>query len=425
MKPASFFVLLPTLASSVFAADWPQYHGPNLNNTANEELPSKAFPKSGPPQVWKAETSLGFSSFVVAEGMAVTLEQREIDGNSLEVVVARNAANGEEIWAKELFLSKYDGGGQSGAKGNDGGDGPRVTPTISDGKVYVTDAHLKLYSLNLADGEEVWQRDIIKQFGGQNIKWQNAAAPVVDGPLVFAAGGGKGKALIALSKDSGETVWAVEDDAMTHATPVVGEILGQRQVIFFTQTGLVSLDPASGKSLWRYNFPYKVSTAASPVIWGDIVYCSAGYGVGAGAAKIEKDGAGFKATEIWRTENDNVNHWSTPVVHDGYLYGMFGFKEYGEGPLACVDIRTGKQKWSHPGFGPGNVILAGQQLLALSDSGELVIVAASPDGYRESARADVLEGKCWSTPALADGKVYVRSTVEGGCFDLRASVSLR
>lgn len=425
MKFVVSSLLAALLVTSAIAADWPQYHGPNLNSVADEELPATSFPANGPAQVWKTQTNLGFSSFVVSGGKALTIEQRDIDGNNMEAVVARNAANGEEIWTAGLWLSKYDGGGNSGTKDNGGGDGPRVTPTISDGKVYVTDAHLKLYCFDLENGEEVWKRDIIKEFKGKNIKWQNAASTVVDGPLVFAAGGGSGQALIALHKDSGETVWAAEDDAMTHATPIVGEVLGQRQVIFFTQKGLVALEPSSGKALWRYEFPYKVSTAASPVIWEDIVYCSAGYGVGAGAVKIEKDGDGFKATEIWRTENDNINHWSTPVVHDGYLYGMFSFKKYGSGPLACVDIRTGEQKWAEEGYGPGNVILAGQQLLALSDSGELAIVEATPDGYKENARADLLDGKCWSTPILADGKVYIRSTVEGGCFDLRATVSQR
>jgi outer membrane protein assembly factor BamB len=201
---------------------------------------------------------------------------------------------------------------------------------------------------------------------------------------------------------------------------VFAELHGVPQVIFFTQKGLVAVKPETGQVFWRYAFPFKVSTAASPVVWEDIVYCSAGYGVGAGAVRITKEGEAFTATQIWRTENQNINHWSTPVVKDGYLYGMFSFKEYGAGPLACVDIRTGEKKWSQPGYGPGNVILTGDLLLALTDAGELVLVDAKPDAYHEKARAHAITGKCWSTPALVDGKAYVRSTVEGGCFDLGA-----
>src|SRR6185369_4169875 len=125
--------------------------------------------------------------------------------------------------------------------------------------------------------------------------------------------------------------------------------------------------------LWRYPFKYNVSTAASPIIAGDIVYCSAGYGVGAGAAKITKNGDVWEATEIWReTGNKIANHWSTPILKDGYLYGMFQFKEYGEGPIKCVDVATGQVKWEQAGFGPGQVVRVGGDVLALSDAGQLI-----------------------------------------------------
>lgn len=350
----------------------------------------------------------------------LTLVQQDIDGNPMEVCLALDEASGEKLWETPLWLAgKYDKGGAAGAGGNDGGDGPRSTPAIDGDKVYLIDAHLRVYCLSLEDGEEIWKHDIMRKNDGRNIKWQNAASPVIDGDLLFAAGGGNGESLIALNKETGDVVWSVEDDMMTHATPVLADLHGTRQVIFFTQQGLVALTPQEGKVLWRYEFPFKVSTAASPVVWEDIVYCSAGYGVGAGAVQVSKDGDAFTAKEIWRTENDNINHWSTPVVKDGYLYGMFSFKEYGKGPLACVDIRSGNKLWAEEGYGPGNVILVQDKLLALTDSGELVLVEADSKSYKELARKDLLEGKCWSTPALADGVVYIRSTKEGGAFKLK------
>lgn len=201
---------------------------------------------------------------------------------------------------------------------------------------------------------------------------------------------------------------------MTHATPVVATLLGQRQVIYFTQSGLVSLDVKSGKALWRHKFPYSVSTAASPVVASDIVYCSAGYGVGSSAARIAKNGKDWSATELWRvTGNKICNHWSTPVALNGHLYGMFSFKEYGKGPLKCVEMATGIEKWAQPGFGPGNVTLVDGQLLVLTDAGELVLVKPDPSGYRESARMKAVQGKCWSTPVVSQGRALVRSTREG------------
>jgi outer membrane protein assembly factor BamB len=191
------------------------------------------------------------------------------------------------------------------------------------------------------------------------------------------------------------------------------------QAIFFTQTGLVAVTPASGKVLWRAPFPFKVSTAASPVVYEDIVYCSAGYGVGAGAFKISKSGSGLSAEQIWRRENECFNHWSTPVVKDGYLYGMFSFKEYGAGPLACVDIKTGKDVWKEAGFGPGQVILAGDKIIALSDKGEVVVVEANKEKYIELKRDDVLDGKVWSYPVLAYNHLFARSTKEGVCLEFQ------
>ena len=171
----------------------------------------------------------------------------------------------------------------------------------------------------------------------------------------------------------------------------------------------------------------KTSTAASPVVFEDIVYCSAGYGVGAGAVKISRSGSKFEAKEIWRTENKNMNHWSTPVCVDGYLYGMFSFKEYGRGPMACVDIRTGEEKWSEEGFGPGNVILTGdEKVLLLGDRGQLVLVDTNSRRYDEIVRAKkVIDGKCWSTPVLSDGRVYLRSISEAVCLDVSGELAVR
>ncbi len=409
-------VLATSAGLAVQAADWPAYRGPGGDGVSPEALPSKVVPSQ---PVWKVATETGFSSFSVADGKAFTIVIREIDGNPMEICLALDAATGEELWAAPLWIGgKYDGGGKSGAKDNDGGDGPRSTPVVSGDKVYVLDTYLRLYALNIADGEAAWTIDLEKKHGAQNIKWQNAASPVIDGDRLFVAGGGRGQSLLAFDKNDGKLLWKGENDAITHATPIVTDLLGERQVIFFTQEGLVAAAVADGSILWRQAFPFKVSTAASPVVFEDIVFCSAGYGVGAGAYRISKEGGKFASAEIWRTENDNINHWSTPVVKDGYLYGMFSFKEYGDGPLACIDIRTGEKKWSEAGFGPGNVILgADGTVIALSDSGEIVLVDAKPGAYAEISRADVLDGKCWSTPALADGRLYVRSTVEGGSFD--------
>lgn len=405
--------------SILFAGNWTFVRGPQGDGTTTEKISSK-WPASGPKVLWKVPSELGFSSFAVAGGQAFNLELRTLDGAKQEVVVARNADTGAEQWVKSLGPVKYRGGGDDGTSDNKGGDGPRSTPSWADGKVYVTSAKLVLTCFDAKNGEMVWQKNLMKDFGGENIAWENAASPLVEGGLVFVAGGGVGQSLVAFDAKTGEVAWKAFDETMTHATPTPATIHGQRQVIFFVKSGLLSVDPKTGKELWRYDFPFRVSTAASPVVAGDIVYCSAGYGVGAGACKVAKTGDAWTAQEIYRFEGNKPlgNHWSTPVLHDGHLYGMYHFKEYGEAPLKCVEVDTGKVKWEQPGFGPGQVILAGNQVLALGDAGQLVLIEATPSAYKEIARADILDGKCWGTPVVSNGRVYARSTKEAVCLEV-------
>jgi outer membrane protein assembly factor BamB len=418
LKTVSALLTLGLLhGTTARAADWPQYRGLNHDGKTSESI--QPWGNQGPRALWKIPTPLGFSSFTVSQDRAFTLVQREQDGAKREVCLALDAKSGTPLWEKPIGVAKYDGGGDSGTSDNKGGDGPRSTPSVDGDSVYVLSAQLYLACLDAASGEERWGKDILREFQGRNISWQSAASPVIDGDLVFVAGGGPGQSLLAFHKTSGELAWKTGDEKITHATPTLATIHGVRQVIFFTQSGLVALDAATGTRLWHYAFPYRVSTAASPVVGGDIVYCSAGYGVGAAAVQLERSGGKFAVTELWRSRGDRpvANHWSTPVYHDGHLYGMFSFKNYGDGPVKCVELKTGKVKWEQKGFGPGNLILAGNRLLALGDAGQLVLIEATPGSYRELARAEILDGKCWSTPILSGGRIYARSTVEGVCLE--------
>ncbi len=421
MKKAPLILLALTPLFSE-AADWPQYRGGAGDGVSSETM---QWNSAGLRAVWKVPSNTGFSSFSVGGGRAFTLITQELEGANQEVVVAQDASNGKTLWSAPLNVANYDKGGNDGvkdkndpSKNNDGGDGPRSTPTIVGDRVVVMSSQLALRAFEAASGKVLWTRDLKAEHEGRNIQWQNAASPLLEGGLLFVAGGGPGQSLMAVDPQNGNVVWKAFDEKMTHATPVAATIGGERQVLFFLQSGLLSVEPKTGKELWRYSFPYKISTAASPVVGGDIVYCSAGYGVGAGAVRVKKEGATWTATEIYRVPGNTplANHWSTPVLKDGHLYGMFQFKEYGKGPVKCVELATGTVKWTQEGFGPGHVILMGNEVVALSDAGDLVRFAAKPDAYKEISRQHVLSGKCWTTPAVSGGKLFLRSTVEAACF---------
>ena len=398
-------------SSSVARGDWPMYRGIHGDGKSNAAIADVNW-ASGAKLRWKVETPLGFSSFSIADGKAFTLIAR----GDKETCVALDVKTGKELWATSFGSSKYkDGGGNAGAQGNKGGDGPRSTPTAVGAFVYIYDAYLNLVCLDARDGSVVWQHDVENDFAGRNIKWLNATSPVVHDGHVFVGGGGAGQSFLAFDAKTGAKKWASGDDTITHATPVVASVNGQEQLIYFTQSGLVALNPGTGEQLWRTNFEFRVSTAASPVVEDDLIYCSAGYSVGAGLFEIGKDN---QVERKWVKQNKLMNHWSTPIVHEGHLYGIFEFKKYGRAPLKCVDLATGEIKWEHRGFGPGNCIMVGDKLVVLSDAGEVVLVEVDSSDYKEFARAKVLEGKCWSTPAYSDGCIFVRSTQEAACIEL-------
>lgn len=412
---STLVLLLWTLSSAAVAyaapLDWPQYRGPSADGTASADLATTSDLKLN--EVWRVPTPLGFSSFSIADGKAYTL----VAVDDVEHCVAFDAATGNEQWRTPLGKSEYGhGGGNAGARNNRGGDGPRSTPTINDGRIYAYDAEMHLVCLDASDGSEIWRHDILNEFGGENVKWLNAVSPVIEGDRLFTCGGGEGAAFLAFNKTDGKLIWKSGDETMTHATPVVRELHGQRQIIYYMESGLVAIDPANGSELWRAEVEFRTSSAASPIVDGDLVYCSAGYGVGAAVFRISDTN---DVEQVWSRPNRLMNHWSTPVLRDGFLYGLYGFKDYGDAPLCCVELATGETKWSQEGFGQGNLILVGDDLIVLSDAGELVIVKATPDAYQETMRTEVLEGKCWSTPAFSDGRLFVRSTQEGACLGLK------
>ena len=399
-----------TLAPSIRAADWPQYRGANNDGSTPEQIIAK-WPKEGPPVLWKTPLGSSFGSFAISGDRAFCFAQRNVNGEEKEVAIALDARSGKERWAVPLGKATYD---------KQGGDGPRSTPTVDGKQVYFLGAYQLLTCLDTASGKQIWQQDLVKDFGGRIIKWNNAASPISEGNLIFVNGGGAGQALLAFNKSDGKLVWKGEDDMPTHASPVPATIHGARQIVFFTQQGLVSVVPQSGKVLWRHPFPFKVSTASSPIVSGDIVYCSAAYDVGAGACRVTKAGDSFSATELWRKQGELVNHWTSPVCKDGYLYGLYGHGKTDNAPLKCVEIATGKEMWSQPGFGAGGatVLVGGDKVLVQSSRGPLVLVEAKSDAYHELARAEVYAGQCWTMPVVSGGKIYGRTSKEGFCLDV-------
>jgi outer membrane protein assembly factor BamB len=331
----------------------------------------------------------------------------------MEVFLALDADTGTELWARPV-------GPSPPGRGAGNGDGPRSTPAVDGEFVYVLNAYVSLFCLRASDGGIVWERDLFEEFGGELPDFEAAASPLVVGDLVLVNGpaGGAGQKFFGLAKIDGRTVWERPSAKLTHSTPVLTTLHGARQAVFFTAGGAVAMIPESGEELWRYPYNVSVPTAIAPVIAEDTIYHSAGYSTGARAARITKSGLAFRATELWRKRDELINFWSTPVYHQGHLYGLYGH-DYGvSAPLKCVELATGVEKWSQPNFGPGQVLLVDGTILLLTADGRLILVAPTPDRYQELARFKALSGTCWNAPAISQGRIYARSIKEGVCLDV-------
>ena len=414
-------IALLALAAPVFAADWPQYRGPNHDGKSPDPIRTD-WSAQAPRVVWKAPLGLSLGTFAVVGDKAYIMVSKGGD----EGLQCLGVNDGKEQWFAPVGRTIND---------RQGGNGPRTTPMVVGDKVYALGTYFNLVCVNAADGKPVWTKDLAKEYGAQNetqgIKeWGNAASPIVEGDLVIVPGGGRnGQTFLAFDRNSGELKWKAGSERVTHATPTPATIHGVRQIIFFTHSGLVSIEPKSGKELWREAFPWNVSTASAPVVGGkdgDVVYCAAAYTVGSAAFKISKDGEKFSAKQLWRLKgNDNGNHWMTPVHHDGHVYGLYGHRRKGDAKLECREIETGDVKWSElaPAGAGGAVTMAGKHLVVQHEDGKIVLVEATPEAYKKVAETQPLKGKAWSMAVPAGGRLFVRTDKEAACLDVAAERS--
>jgi outer membrane protein assembly factor BamB len=408
-------------ASALHAGDWPQYRGPNHDGISTELIRTN-WSEAAPRPIWKVPLDPGLSSLSVSGGRAFTLVRRPRSGQDQEFCIALNADTGAELWASDPLGRAYYPNGGVGID-----DGPRSTPSVDGDRVYVLTSYLRLYCLSITNGAIIWSKDLMTEYGSDVADWQSAASPLIEGDRVFVIADAPNQCLIAFNKSDGSEAWKGQNDVMTQASPIAATIAGVRQVIFFAKSGLVSVAPESGLVLWRYPFPFSTSTAASPVVGNDMVYCSAAYGGGAGAVQITSSGSQLATNEVWRTPGANMNHWETPVLNNGYLFGIYG--QQGPGvSLRCIDFTTGSEKWRQSGVGSGGVLFVAGHVLVLAEDGNLLLVKPDPAAYTEVARYRALDGasnsipglgvKCWNVPAISNGRIYARSTTETVCLDV-------
>jgi outer membrane protein assembly factor BamB len=370
------------------ADDWPHWRGPQRNGVSAETGWLDVWPKEGPPIAWKAKVGLGFSSFAVADGRAVTLGHA--DGQ--DTIWCFDTASGKQLWKHSYpaeLGDKYYEGGTTG------------TPTISRSNVFVLSRWGDLFCLEAATGKVIWSKNVQKETSAPIPDWGFTGAPLVHENLLVL---NVGEAGLAVDKRTGQIVWQSADKNSGYSTPLPIQRDGQWLALIGNGTSYVAVQLRDGKEAWRVRWVTEYGVNASdPIVSGDRMFLSTGYGKGGALFQL---GAG-QPTELWKTRKLRTQ-LNPAVLHAGNIYGTDGDTTE-KASLKCLDFATGAEKWVQPGFGSGGLLIADGKIIALSATGELMVAPATPTGFKPTARAQVLGGKSWTAPVLANGLVFCRN----------------
>src|ERR1041384_1324554 len=395
LKPLAS-LLLAVCSTSVFAADWPQWRGPNRDDISTETGLLKQWPAAGPNLVWVfKDAGLGYSSYSIVGGKLYTQGLR----GDMEFLICIDIKTGRQIWATGIgpVLKEQRG------------DGPRGTPTVDVDRVYSMSGQGYLICTDAATGKELWKVKM-SDFGGKTPHWGYTESPLVDGKQVVCTPGGAQGTLLALDKMTGKKLWQTADwtDAPQYSSPVLATISGARQYVQLTMQHVAGVDAASGKVLWQSDWPGKTAVIPTPIVKGNQVYIASGYAVG---CKLVNIGPGNAPTDAWQN-TVMVNHHGGVILFGDHLYGHSD-----KGGWTCQDWKTGDAVWADKTFGKGAVHVADGMLYCVEESsGNVVLAEASPKGWKEHGRFKLTpqstqrssQGKVWTHPVVSDGKLYLR-----------------
>ncbi len=384
--------------------DWPQWQGPDRDGKSKETGFLKEWPKSGPPIVWSVSSlGRGYGSVAIL-GNRIYVQGTQ--GNS-SAVFCLNRSDGKTLWTKTLGSSLDD----------DKGGGPRGTPTVEGDYLFVLTEAGDLACLKTADGNVVWNRNILKDFGGSNPRWKLSESPLIDGNNLIVTPGGRRAGIVALDKRNGNTVWTSQElsDAAAYSSCIIANVQGVRAVTTITASAAVGVRAGDGKLLWRYErVANDTANITTPLVYGDKVFYTTNYGVGCALLGLTAKDGQIQAREIYFSR-EMMNHHGGVILADGFLYG------FSNAILTCMEFETGKVLWKDRSVGKGSLTYADGNLYLLSEDNVVGLAEASPDGYREKGRFRIEDQgwPSWAHPVVCGGKLYIRNQGILACYNVK------
>lgn len=411
MKHASFSLIIGFLFGSfVLAADWPQWRGALRDGISRETGLLQEWPEGGPKVRWEVkDIGTGYSSPAIARGR-VYLQTTHGDD---EFLVVLNETDGAKVYEVPI--------GKVGKNMGPQYPGTRSTPTVDGDLVYCLASDGELTCLDAGSGSQKWQKNLRTDFDGKPGAWAFSESVLIDGDTLVCTPGGKTATLAALNKHSGATIWKSpipDDDNAEYASIMIVEKAPTKEYVQFLRKGLVGVDAKTGKFLWRYDHTIDPgANILTPIVDGDRIFC-AGSRKGGGLIQLKKTGDGVTAEEIY-FKQPVAPGIGGAVLIDGLLYGTAGQT------MHCADFATGDIKWTDRAVGPASLCFADGRLYVRGhNSGEVVLVEPSAEGYREKGRLkqpDRSKTAAWPHPVVANGGLYLRDQDVLVCYDVSAA----
>ena len=395
---------MPSIETNLALANpaWPGFRGADRSGSGHGPMIATNWSEHRPKQLWKVPVGPGWSSFALAGNLLFTQEQR----GPMETVVCYDAATGREIWNHPYEARLED---------PMGGPGPRATPTLANGGLFVTGATGMFFRLNPATGDVVWQKDLKEVARREAPMWGFAGSPLVIGSNAIVWAGGKdGKGLLAFDVETGALRWSAAAGDHTYASPQLNTIAGEELVLMLSNDGLVLVEPVTGKARLNYEWKFSGYRALQPrVVGDDTVLLGTPMNIGTRAIRITKVNGDLEAEELWTSRNLKTD-FSDMVTYHGYIYGN------DSGFLTCLDLKTGDRMWKGGRYGKGQLLLLENASLVLvaAEDGQVHLVRADPKEFVEVDSFQALEGKTWNHPVVAGDKLYVRNSQEAAGFQL-------
>lgn len=420
MRVALVASLVIPMTNSLQAADWPTFRGPERTGVAPDDNLLEAWPEDGPKLIWEATgAGRGYASVVIAGDQLFTLG----DGSSTapdadEYLTAYDLKSGKQLWAAK-----------TGAAWNEGPadwQSSRSTPTVEDGMVYVINPQGILVCCEAHSGHEVWRKHLKDDFGGnKGDGWGYSESVLIDGDRLICTPGGETSTVVALDKKTGELIWKCVregDRGAGHSSIVMSNAGGNPVYVQVTASGPMGIAPADGKLLWTYDIEKTTAVIPTPIIRGDLVFFSVGYGRGGALLKqVPGENDAVTVEEVYPLNTKLANKHGGVILIGDHLYGDSDDKAL---PF-CADLMTGEERWKSRASGKGSAAFTGGDgmLYIQFANGTFVLAKATPEGYEEVSKFTIpgdTSRPCWAHPVINDGKLYIRVDDRLLCYDITA-----